>query len=104
MSLCIYPTPPPQVACDTRSTFEWSKTSLNSEFSFSIDCLTKAKEISLPYCVFIVGGMHFPRAFVQSEMQTALCRIRTLFDNNHYTKYVSSNKKIKKLEYVAVQK
>ena len=33
------------VRCDTRSIFEWSTASLNSEFSFSLtDCLTKAKE------------------------------------------------------------
>ena len=30
--LCIYPTPPPQAECDTRSIFKWSKACFNSGF------------------------------------------------------------------------
>ena len=41
---------------DTRSIFKQSKSGLNSEFSYSpIDCLTKAKEPSLPYYIFRAG-------------------------------------------------
>ena len=53
----------------SRSIFKQSTAGLNSEFSFLIGWLTKAKEISLPYCLFRAGRrrdgyLSFPRALV----------------------------------------
>ena len=57
IKLCMYQTTHPWIRCDTRSTVKWSKTSLNSGFSFSlIGCRTKAKEISLPNYLTIARG------------------------------------------------
>ena len=39
----VFTNPSTRAGCDTRSIFKQSLTGLNSEFSFEIDCLTKAK-------------------------------------------------------------
>ena len=52
------PTPPPaRAGYDTKSIFNRSLTSLNSDFSFSwTSCFTKAEETSLLYYLPIAGG------------------------------------------------
>ena len=81
---------------DTRSIFKWSLTGLNSEFSFSTSCLTKAEEPSLHYYLPIAGGriigfIPFPRVLVLCEIQSVSSRIWThvavsiSYDDNHYT-------------------
>ena len=47
--VCIYPTPPSQAVCNTRSIFKWSTAGFNAEFF-----LLKAKEPSLLYYLAIV--------------------------------------------------
>ena len=70
--------PAPQVGCRTRSSFKWVKTGMNSEFSFSyICCLTKSKELSVPYYLYIACGrldwfMPFSRTVGWRETQTTL--------------------------------
>ena len=50
----IFPKPPPQSRCNSKSIFRESKASLNSEFSFSkTGCLTITKEHSVPYYISI---------------------------------------------------
>ena len=76
---------PPASLCPgygTRSSFKQSKTSFNSEFSFSyIGCFTNAKKTSLPYYL-PTGGRRkegfepFPRALAQNEMQTTSFKIQ----------------------------
>ena len=46
--VCIYSTPMPQAGCDIKSIFKRSIEDLTSEFTRT-HCLTKAKELSLPY-------------------------------------------------------
>ena len=81
-----------QAGYDTRSDFKQSLTGLNSEFSFSTGCLTKAKEPSLPIARGrIIGISPFPKVLVLCEMQSTLTRIWThiimsiSYDDNHYT-------------------
>ena len=92
----IYPTPPSQVGCGTKSIFQQNRSGLNSEFFFSsTGCLTKAKEPCLPYYLKIGkvrtdGFLPFLEALVQNEMQGDSSRIWTqvtnsLSHNNHYT-------------------
>ena len=55
--------------------FKQSLTDLNSEFSFLIGCLTKAKEPNLSYYLpiageRIIGFILFPRVFMLMEMQS----------------------------------
>ena len=97
MLLTIFTNPSAQAGYDTRSTFKWSLTGLNSEFSFSLtSCLTKAEEPSLPYYLPIAGGriigfIPSPRVLVICEMQSLTSRILTRvavsisYDDNHYT-------------------
>ena len=92
----IYTKPCARAGCGTRSVFKRIITDLSSEFSFSSTCcLTKDKELSLHYCLPIVGAriigfIPFPRVLVQCEMQSALTRIWTRialsisYDNNRY--------------------
>ena len=101
--LSIFPNPSARARYDTRSIFKRSLTGLNSEFSFShTSCLTKAKELSLPYYLPIAGGriigfIPFPRVLVLCEMQSVSSRIWTpvtmsiSYDDNHYTTGTSSN-------------
>ena len=98
------PTPPPSAACDTRSVFKWSKAGLNSEFSFLIGCVTKAKEPSLSDYLPIAGGgridgfMPIPRVLVWSEIQAVLSRkwiqVTSIisYDDNHYSKFSLESK------------
>ena len=77
-------------------------TGLNSEFSFSwTSCITKAKELSLPYYLpisagRIIGFISFPRVLVLCEMQSVSSRIWTRvavfisYDDNYYTGSTSS--------------
>ena len=79
--------------------FKPCKAGLNSEFSSSwIGCLTKAKELSLPYYLSIAGErtdgfMPFSRTLMLIEMQPTLSRIWTRVtesisaDNKHLTKH-----------------
>ena len=53
----VFTNPPAQEGCDTRPIFKLSLTGLNSEFSFSLTgCLTKAKDLILPYYLTMAGG------------------------------------------------
>ena len=54
--MCIYPTPLPWAKYDTKSIFEHSKASLNSEVSLQTGCQTKAKKSRLSYYLPIAGG------------------------------------------------
>ena len=50
MNAYIYPIPPPQARCDTRSIFKRSTAGLYSEFSFFLTgLLAKVKESNLLY-------------------------------------------------------
>ena len=79
--VCIYPTPPHEQDVTQGQFFKWSKTGLNSEFSFSLaGCLNKARELSLPYYLTIAGGriigfIPFPRVLVLCETQSTSSRI-----------------------------
>ena len=61
--------------------FKQSLGGLNSDFSFSkTECLTKAKEPSLPYYLLTAGGritgfILFSRVLVLCEMQSVSSRI-----------------------------
>ena len=90
------PNPSARAGYDTRSIFKRSLTGLNSEFSFSYSCLTKAEEPSLPYYLPIAGGriigfIPFPRVLVLCEIQSVSSRIWTRitvsisYDDNDYT-------------------
>ena len=71
---------------------------LNSEFSFNTSCLTKAKEPSLPYYLFVADGerkdgfIPFLRAMAQDETHIALSRVWTRltdsisYGDNRYSK------------------
>ena len=112
--ICIYPTPLQWAGYDTKSILKWSKASSSaivsilhlcrphkfSFFFFQTGCLTKVKEPSLFYLPIArrtFGFMTFPRALVQSEMQTALSMIWTQvtnfisYSNNCYTKHTSND-------------
>ena len=75
----IYTNPSLQVRCDTRSIFKWSTAGLKSEFSFSeTDCLTKAKETSLPYYLPIVEESKWIYAFLKGTKGNANSFIKDL--------------------------
>ena len=91
----IFTNPSARTGYDTRTIFKQSLTGLNSEFSFSsTSSLTKAKELSLPYYLFIAGGriigfIPFPRVLVLCEMQSISSRIWTriavsIFNGDNY--------------------
>ena len=64
VELCIYQTSPIRAVCGTRSISKRSKVTLNSEISFSkTGCLTKAKESSLPFYLFIASVRIWVHAF-----------------------------------------
>ena len=67
---------------------------LNSAFSFSKISLStyKARKSSLLYYLFIAGrkkdwSIFFPKVLVQSEIQTAVCRIWTLLNKSTFYYY-----------------
>ena len=82
--------------CDTRSSFQGSRASWNSKFSFSeTGCHRKTKEPGLPYYLplseaRIDGFTLFPKELAWFETQTASCKVRTRvidsisYDYNHH--------------------
>ena len=107
--VCIYHIPLLQTGCDAESLFKWNAVGLKSDF-FPSGCLTKVKEPSLSYNLFIAGGrtdgfMPFPSILTLFEMQTSLFRIWTQvtdsfsYIDNCYAKHVSN----KKLIYIFTQ-
>ena len=100
LDVCIYSIPPPRAGCDTRSSFWWNETDLNSKISFTLTCcLTKTKEPNLSHYLPITGRrfMPFSRALAPSETQTALSRNWTRVtvtisnEDNRYTKGATAN-------------
>ena len=77
-AIYIYPTPPLQAGCDTRSTFVCNTDGLNLEFSFSqAGCLTNTKEPSLSYYLSIPEGEELDSCLSQIHLQTISSKIWT---------------------------